>query len=607
MTRRYRYGIVLDAGSSGTRIHIYRWRPFDTAVAKSSRQQLDRLPQLETKKEWTLKINPGISSLADKPEEVGDYLAPLFKHMVKIIPKEDIAETPFFLLATAGLRMVDKFKREALLDHVCTYTRRNTELLLTDCAQQIQMIDGETEGLYGWIATNYLLGGFDKVKGGDKEQDTWGFLDMGGASAQMAFAPNATEVARHGKDVKLLRMTLMSGEPIEYKVFVNTWLGFGANEARKEYVKKLLEISGGDGVKELPDPCLPRGLLSTLDGKEIHDKSVLSKESYLLGTGNFEECMRQTNPVLGKDAPCHDAPCLLKDKNVPHIDFEKSHFVGISEYWHTTHDIFEMGVDQKAYDFSTYQKRVLDFCSLEWNSIEKSVDGKKWGKAIDAERAMQICFKASWLISVLHEGIGIPRVGIEGTLGKTPTPQKSFYDVFRPLDKVNGVEVSWTLGKMLLYSSAQIPSPKRASEPLPVGFGSNQAYPIPPDFQYQTLSVSANHTSVAVPEPTSQYSKHTSHFPIYFFLFAAIIALITRRATVVRRVGDFIGALSGNRRRRWDDYGESTMDVKDELDYRRNGMLSSDISGGILKSGSRERLVRSREVSPTGLRGGKYR
>lgn len=537
---------------------------------------------------------------------MGDYLAPLFKHMVKIIPKEDIPETPFFLLATAGLRMVDKFKRDAILDHVCTYTRRNTELLLSDCGKQIQLIDGEAEGMYGWIATNYLLGGFNKVKGGDKERDTFGFLDMGGASAQMAFAPNSTELQKHNRDVKLLRMNLMSGEPIEYKVFVNTWLGFGANEARKEYVKKLVEMSGGEGVKELPDPCLPRGLLSTLDGKEIHDKTQLTKESYLLGTGNFEECMRQTNPILGKDAPCHDAPCLLKDKNVPHIDFEKSHFVGVSEYWHSTHDIFEMGVDSKAYDFSTYQKRVLDFCSLEWNSIEKSVDGKKWGKDYDAERAMQICFKASWLISVLHEGIGIPRVGIEGTT-KSGTPAKSFYDVFRPIDKVNGVEVSWTLGRMLLYASAQIPPSKIDAKPLQVGFGPAEVQPNSPEDWNWEFGGLNNRTQphARLPQEQSSFDYHMSNFPLYFMVFAVIFALVSRRTFVMRRTGDLIGAISGSRRRRFDDYGESSFDMKEDSDFRRNGMLSTDIAGGILKSGSRERLVRSREVSPTGMRGGR--
>ncbi len=72
----------------------------------------------------------------------------------------------------------------------------------------IQVIAGDTEGLYGWIAANYLLGGFDSPEKHmhGKGHHTYGFLDMGGASAQIAFAPNNTEAEKHANDLKLLRM-----------------------------------------------------------------------------------------------------------------------------------------------------------------------------------------------------------------------------------------------------------------------------------------------------------------------------------------------------------------------------------------------------------------
>src|SRR5690606_16812474 len=242
-----------------------------------------------------------------------------------------------------------------------------TEFLLQDCKEQIQMISGETEGLYGWIATNYLLGGFEKqvqhphAKSLSTYKNTYGFLDMGGASAQLAFAPSATEATKHEKDLTLLRLRRLDGEPMEYKVFVTTWLGYGVNEARKVYVKKLLEMFDGSANRELPDPCLPKGLLSTLDGKEIEDKRTLSNlKQYLVGTGKFDECLRTTYPLIAKNGPCHNAACLLSGPNFPRIDFEINRFVGISEYWYSTHDIFKMGVDEKAFDFVTYQKRVKE-------------------------------------------------------------------------------------------------------------------------------------------------------------------------------------------------------------------------------------------------------
>lgn len=402
------------------------------------------------------------------------------------------------------MRLLPDRERRRLLDEICTYARRNTEFLLPDCGLHIQVISGETEGLYGWIAANYLLGGFDdpvKHMHGNGHH-TYGFLDMGGASAQIAFAPNSTEAKKHAEDLTLLRMRTLDGAAMEFGVFVTTWLGFGVNQARMRYVMKLVEASGGDGVMELPDPCLPQGLKVTLEGKEINDsekkKRPAKEEPHLIGTGLFEECLSQTYPLLAKDAPCQQVSCLLTSKHAPAIDFGINHFVGVSEYWHTTHEIFEAGHDTKAYDLATYQNRVKEFCAQSWSAIETLVDSHEWGKKVDEQTAMQVCFKASWVINVLHNGIGIPRVGIE-TDGKhtynvteevvEAAKDKGFLDPFQPVDKIGDVEVSWTLGKIVLYAASQVP-PKDGSV-LAVGFGSNTPAMntgLPADFEFASSS-----------------------------------------------------------------------------------------------------------------------
>ncbi|GAB7346929.1 hypothetical protein MBLNU459_g1994t1 [Dothideomycetes sp. NU459] len=477
---KWRYGVILDAGSSGTRVHIYRW--LNSARAK---QEADNV------------LLESVSTFAEKPELVGsDHLAGLVEHALSFIPAADVPDTPIFLLATAGMRLLLDYQRKAVLDNICSYLKKNTQFLLPDCALHVQVIPGETEGLYGWIAANYLLGGFD---GGatdshnhGKGHHTYGFLDMGGASAQIAFAPNATEAEKHADDLKLLRMRKVSGESVEYKVFVTTWLGYGVNEARRRYVEALLEAS--PGAQELPDPCLPSGLTVTKSGHVILPGSdaAKGKEAHLLGTGTFTECLKRTFPLLDKNAPCINPPCLLHGVHVPAIDFDVNHFVGVSEYWHTTHQVFEMGHKDKAYDLTTYQQKVIDFCSQDWTAIGKGVAAHKWGNKVDESTAVEVCFKASWLINMLHDGIGIPRVGLEPTHpsdGHNGTKavldgakKKGFLDPFQAVDKIEGTEVSWTLGKMVLYAASQVPPSNNA---LAVGFGSNTVGPeLPKDFQF---------------------------------------------------------------------------------------------------------------------------
>ena len=498
----WRYGIIFDAGSSGTRLHIYRWLDSDTARKEAGVKELHSLPVLETKNKWTEKIHPGISTFGEKPERVGpDHLESLYEKARKVIPSTVEHETPLFLLATAGMRLLPEDQRIELLRQICSYTRSNTNFQLPDCDVHIQVIPGDVEGLYGWVAANYLLGAFDAPKdhAHGKNHHTYGFLDMGGASAQIAFAPNATEAEHHADDLKLLRMRTVDGVAAEYRVFTTTWLGFGVNEARRRYVEALQKASGAIETKVLEDPCLPMGLNITTKGDVFLPgaKTINGQAPHLVGTGHFDKCLVKTLPLLEKDHICEDDPCLLNGVHVPAIDFDVNHFVGVSEYWHTTHEIFQESHKDKAYDFNTYQKRVSEFCSQDWDTIRKGIDEHEWGKKVDEKTAIEVCFKASWLINILHEGIGIPRVGLEATPDSLHNGTKKILDnakdkgfraSFQAINKIDDTEVSWTLGKMVLYASSQVPPPKVDS--LPVGFGSNVPG-IPSDFQYAGLAETA--------------------------------------------------------------------------------------------------------------------
>lgn len=493
---KHSYGVVLDAGSSGTRVYVYEYKNAAYVRGKDDKEELARLPKIKTKKKWNTKIHPGISTFGDKPERVGDdHLKELVKFAEDIVPNDEIKNTPIFLLATAGMRLLPEYQRNDVLKNVCSYLQRTSKFQLPDCDLHIQVIPGETEGLYGWIAANYLLGGFDApdehVHG--KGHHTYGFLDMGGASAQIAFAPNATEAEKHANDLKLLRLRKVNGEGLDYRVFTTTWLGFGADEARRRYVEHLLEAYPTE--HEIPDPCLPVGLKVDKLGVEIDaDSSRLpGKDPVLVGTGRFTECLDSTYPLLEKSKPCADPPCLLNGVHTPGLDFDVNHFVGVSNYWHATHEIFAMAHKDRAYDFHTYQKQVKEFCSRDWKDIEKDVAKETWGHKVDEETVEEVCFKASWVINMLHDGIGIPRVGLEhvkdpgsGHGNKTNEmldkgEDRGFLDPFQAVDKIDDTDVSWTLGKMVLYASSQMPA---ANDAMPVGFGSNvPGTDIPADFQ----------------------------------------------------------------------------------------------------------------------------
>ena len=472
------WGVVIDAGSSGTRAFIYKWMDVSSARGGKGMEDLGHLPELTLAK--VKKTHPGISTFASRPVDINHHLGPLIDAATKEIPASRIPDTPIFVLATAGMRLVPEAQRLALLQETCSYLRQDTEFHLSDCARHIRVIPGETEGLYGWLAANYLLGGFDPAKDGDGgiSQDTYGFLDMGGASTQIVFAPNATEAAEHWDDLKLVRLRNLDGSAKEHKVFSTSFLGFGAHVARQRYVEAVEERYLTNDTNVLPDPCMPNGLRTTLKGDPVALDGTPTGETILLGTGDFRECLRQTFPLLRKDALCEDAPCLFNGQHTPAIDFDATRFVGVSEYWHVTHGVFSGGSGSNTYDLASYKENVFRFCNQNWPDIQQGLVPRKKDSARKIQDAQEACFKASWLMNILYEGIGVPTVmpdvapltGPNVSNEAVQSVEDGTIDPFVPVNKIRGTEFSWTLGAMLLYASGQVPSTDTS---LPVGFGSN--------------------------------------------------------------------------------------------------------------------------------------
>lgn len=480
---------MIDAGSSGSRIQIYSW--LHHQLAKSLRQadgeSLSVLPRVEPGvpegDEWQLKVTPGISTFGSSPEGIADYLAPLMDRALEVIPPDQVPHTPIFLLATAGMRLLPVEQQKSVLAETCSHLRSAYSFAIKDCRESIRIISGEEEGIFGWTAVNYLLEGFDLHSHSDSDNDssTFGFLDMGGASAQIAFEPNTVERLKHDNDLEQVVLRHLDGRTLYHPVFVTTWLGYGTNQARDRYLEQLSSSRRNHERNTISDPCLPKDLLLATD-----EQSIMLK-----GAGDFTGCMNALVPLLNKDAPCPDQPCLFAGVHAPAIDFAVNHFIGISEYWYSTNEIFKLG---GIYDFVEFERAAIEYCATSWDDI---LETRRSGT--DLTRLQMQCFKAAWLVNILHEGIGIPRITDSGGKGdgkpllqsalkeddkgfaqNVNTDSKSNY--FQSVDSVNNIAVSWTLGKIVLEVTASIPASdgtdsERAAWLQPLDFDLDQIRP----------------------------------------------------------------------------------------------------------------------------------
>jgi hypothetical protein len=102
---QYVYNIVLDAGSTGSRVHVFKFERAKGKGAAALKLISDTFEQLK----------PGLSSYRDDPEAAALSLKPLLQTALHAVPKEQQAATGLSLKATAGLRLLPGSKADDIL------------------------------------------------------------------------------------------------------------------------------------------------------------------------------------------------------------------------------------------------------------------------------------------------------------------------------------------------------------------------------------------------------------------------------------------------------------------------------------------------------------
>ncbi|XP_018863981.1 ectonucleoside triphosphate diphosphohydrolase 2 isoform X2 [Parus major] len=221
----FKYGIVLDAGSSHTAMFIYKWpadKENDTGVV-SEHSMCD-------------VEGPGISSYSSNPLAAGTSLEHCLNLALKDVPKEKHASTPLYLGATAGMRLLN-IADPQVSDAVLRAVAATLKTYPFDF-RGAKILSGEEEGVFGWVTANYLLENF--IKRGwlgewiQPQKKTLGAMDFGGASTQITFETRDTiENPRNEVMLKLYGQA--------YKVYTHSFLCYGRDQVLKRLLSKLLQ------------------------------------------------------------------------------------------------------------------------------------------------------------------------------------------------------------------------------------------------------------------------------------------------------------------------------------------------------------------------------
>ncbi|XP_037541272.1 ectonucleoside triphosphate diphosphohydrolase 5 [Nematolebias whitei] len=227
------YAVMFDAGSTGTRIHVYTFIQSD----------LEQLPVLDN--EMFHSIKPGLSAYADSPEMAGQTVTLLLKVAKKTVPRLDWKRTPLVLRATAGLRLLPAEKAQTLLDQV-QHVFDESPFLVPD--DSVSIMDGTNEGILAWISLNFLTGHLNV-----NTRRTVGILDLGGGSTQITFLPKLKTTIESAPVTDFVaRFDFFNST---FELYSHSYLGNGIMAARLT----MLGAVGAQGLEwqVFKSSCLP--------------------------------------------------------------------------------------------------------------------------------------------------------------------------------------------------------------------------------------------------------------------------------------------------------------------------------------------------------------
>ncbi|XP_028792280.1 probable apyrase 7 [Neltuma alba] len=408
-----KYYVVLDCGSTGTRIYVYQAsiehkehsnlpitiKSFGDGLRKKSNsgRAYDRM-----------ETEPGLDKLVHNKSGLEAALKPLVKWAKKQIPEHAHKSTSLFLYATAGVRRLPSADSKWLLDNALSILKGSPFLCKKDW---VKIISGTEEAYYGWIALNYHSG----ILGVRPRQATYGALDLGGSSLQVTFESDQQLNSETSLFVRI--------GSVNHHLTAYSLAGYGLNEAFSKSVAHLYKKKFGstnadlaNRKLELKHPCLQSGYKEQyicshcssnnnesesplINGKKLGKKGESGIPVMLIGAPNWQECSALAKIVvnlsewsnLSPGIDCEVHPCALSD-NLPR---PYGHFYVISGFF-VVYRFYNLTSEATLDDVL---EKGRDFCEKRWEVAKKSVAPQPFIE--------QYCFRAPYITSLLREGLHI--------------------------------------------------------------------------------------------------------------------------------------------------------------------------------------------------------
>lgn len=398
---KYKYGIVLDAGSSHTALYIYEW----PAEKDNNTGRVEQTHSCKVK-------GPGISSYASDPKLAGQSLQACMKEAERFVPSERHDETPLYLGATAGMRLLN-MEDSAASDQVFQAVSESLQKSPFSF-QGARILSGQEEGAFGWVTVNYLD---DRLSQG---LETTGALDLGGASTQISFISDTFDGSESPSNSVAFRLY---GN--DYNLYTHSFLCYGKDQV----LRMALAHQTQSGPGSIADPCFHSGYSETRNYSVLYDSPCVSGRKpgaapstfTHSGRGSFHQCQDVVKRVFDF-SQCKYGQCSFNGVFQPTL---QGPFGAFSAYYFVMNFL---NLTDTSVPLESVKEALSRYCATPWETLKQQHPG------IKLKYLAEYCFSGTYIITLLTEGYNFT---------------SATYSDIKFIKKIKGSDAGWTLGYML--------------------------------------------------------------------------------------------------------------------------------------------------------------
>eukprot|EP01084_Bolivina_argentea_P072702 131997_1 len=403
---QYDYGMVIDAGSTHSQLFVYQ---FEDRVSSTSTAPKSTPIQIAA------SDSTGPVSGIQTQQECNQLISSLLNFAKTELKKDQNRwnESPVYLKATAGMRILANNQREQILSFI-TNSFLNTAInpFLFDPTQAI-IASGEEEATFDWLGVNII---FNTLINNNLDQNTLGSLDLGGESTEIAFAASPSgNILADFTAVRLWQTT--------HRLYTHSFLQYGTVAIEQRVAQSVFDSNNNDITY---NPCLNNGTNITYI-IQFKNGSTGANIQFGSSSGNPYKCREILQKFLYNNTKCLTNSCSINGVYQPVLPNNMT-FIAFSAFAYATGNLNLPDVID-LYEF--YYDITVSVCNMTYDEL------KKMYPYLYDQYLIATCRLNTYIFTLLYEGYGF-------TLHNTNIVWTNKY---------NNSVITWTEGSILRDSN----------------------------------------------------------------------------------------------------------------------------------------------------------